>query len=329
MKDKKDNRNFLLIPVDLTDRIHLYTGPWRDLWSTIYNFSKDGVHTYRAPMDELAESLHISERTAINIVNTLVESGYITREKKVVICKSESKHAKYEYKANIEGLLARLEAGEDVQPKPLIVLKKKGEKISPIIEDEKGEKISPKGVKNFPKKGEKISPQYKESIRNNKESLSESARAREAEEREFLKIFFLNNAADPAAEMKRFVGYYQSKGWQDNAGRKYDTADKRAGLAYGWDCKSGDRLPKCEMTDNFYRFLGVLYKYAQERGGINPGQILDTRTAYKADGNRFFWVSSKEVQEWFKGIEPDLRNDIWQSTIGKAHDLYFAPIGAL
>lgn len=326
MKDKKDNRNFLLIPLDITDRIHLYSGPMRDLFANIYNFSKDGKHTYRASIDEIMAFLHVSENTARTYVNILLKSGFITRESKVVISKKESKHAKYEYMASIDGILARLDAGEDVWP----VLPKKGAKIAPIIDGEKGADSEGKRVQILSKKGANFEAQYnKESIRNNKESLSESARAREAEEREFLKIFFLNNAADPAAEMKRFVGYYQSKGWQDNAGRKYDTADKRAGLAFGWDCKSGDRLPKCEMTDNFYRFLGVLYKYAQERGGIEPGQLLDTHTAYKADGNRFFWVSSPAVQEWFKGIEPELRNDIWQSTIGKAHDLYFAPIGAL
>jgi DNA-binding Lrp family transcriptional regulator len=306
MKDKKDSRNFLLIPVDLTDRIHLYSGPWRDLWSTIYNFSKDGIHTYRAPMDELAASLHISERTAITIVNTLVESGYITREKKTVICSSESKHAKYEYKANIEGLLARLDAGEDVQPRPLIVLKKKGEKISPIIESEKGEKISPKGVKKFPKKGEKISSQNKEYNKEYyKDSLFESAHAREAEEREFYKIFFLNNAADPAAEVKRFVGYYQSKGWEDTAGRKYDTPEKRAGLAYGWEFKSGQRLEKNERTDSFYKFINALYEHARVNGGIDPMLLLDTRGGFAYADGVFTWNCTATVKHWFEGLGID------------------------
>lgn len=313
MKDKKDNRNFLLIPVDLTDRIHLYSGPWRDLWSTIYNFSKDGIHTYRAPMDELAASLHISERTAITIVNTLVESGYITREKKTVICSSESKHAKYEYKANIEGLLARLDAGEDVQPRPLVVLKKKGEKISPIIEGEKGEKISPQRVKKFPKKGEKISSQNKEYNKEYlKDSLFESAHAREAEEREFYKIFFLNNAADPAAEVKRFVGYYQSKGWEDSAGRKYDTSEKRAGLAYGWDCKSGQRLEKNDYTENFYKFLGALYDFAARRGDIDPMLILDVRGGFTFENGVFVWDCLPTVKAWFESLAvEEMRARVW------------------
>lgn len=313
MKDKKDNRNFLLIPVDLTDRIHLYSGPWRDLWSTIYNFSKDGIHTYRAPMDELAASLHISERTAITIVNTLVESGYITREKKTVICSSESKHAKYEYKANIEGLLARLDAGEDVQPRPLVVLKKKGEKISPIIEGEKGEKISPQRVKKFPKKGEKISSQNKEYNKEYlKDSLFESAHAREAEEREFYKIFFLNNAADPAAEVKRFVGYYQSKGWEDSTGRKYDTPEKRAGLAYGWDCKSGQRLEKNDYTENFYKFLGALYDFAARRGDIDPMLILDVRGGFAFENGVFVWDCLPTVKAWFESLAvEEMRARVW------------------
>lgn len=90
MKDKKDNRNFLLIPLDITDRIHLYSGPMRDLFANIYNFSKDGKHTYRASIDEIMAFLHVSENTARAYVNILLKSGFITRESKVVISKQES-----------------------------------------------------------------------------------------------------------------------------------------------------------------------------------------------------------------------------------------------
>lgn len=315
MKDKK-NLDFLVLPIWLTDKLHLFSGPWRDIFSTIYNYSKDGKHTYRSPMDELAKVGHISERHAITIVNTLVASGYISREQKKVISKGESAHAKYEYKANISELLDRLEAGEDVWP----VSPKKGEISSPIIEGEKGEETSAKGVKKVTKKGEKSSPQYKDSIRNSKEYLS----TREAQEREFFKIFFMRNAADPVAEVMRFVGWYQSKDWTDSRGRKYETTEQRAGLAWPWDIKTGTgRLPECVATENFFSFLGDIYAAAAEIGGINPKQILDPRSDYILDERYgFIWRCTEAVQQWCEG-HVDILRPIKEKYIGKETRLYF------
>ena len=293
MKDKK-NLDFLVLPIWLTDKLHLFSGPWRDIFSTIYNYSKDGKHTYRSPMDELAKVGHVSERHAITIVNTLEASGYISREQKKVISKGESAHAKYEYKANISELLDRLEAGEDVWP----VLTKKGEKSSPIIDGEKGEETSSKRVKKVAKKGEKSSPQYKESIRNNKEYLS----TREAQEREFLKIFFKRNAADPAAEVMRFTGWYQSKEWKDGNGRAYDTTEKRCGLAWPWEIKTGTgRLPEGTDTETFLAFCCDLSDVAAQLGGIHPKQLLDPLSSYQMDPDYVFtWLCRQEVQDWFE-----------------------------
>ena len=317
MKDKKDNRNFLLIPLDITDRIHLYSGPMRDLFANIYNFSKDGVHTYRATIDDIMAFLHVSENSARAYVNALLNSGFITREQKVVISKRESKHAKFEYMANIEGILARLEAGEDVWPAPL----KKGANSAPILEDKTGADSEGKRVQNLRKKGANFAAQYnKESIRNSKEYLS----TREAEEREFFKIFFIRNAADPAAEVKRFVGWYQSKGWRGGDGTLYDTPAKRAGLAWPWDIKTGTgRLPEGPATENFFSFLADIYAAAVEIGGINPKQILDPRSDYILDDRYgFIWRCTEAVQQWCEG-HVDILRPIKEKYIGKETRLYF------
>ena len=321
MKD----RDFLVIQYDMMTKLHLKPGPMRDLFAIIYNYSKDGIHTYRASMDVLAEQLGVSERHAQDLVKILLESGYINREQRVVICtrgkNKESKHAKYEYTTNYEQLLALADAGEDIRPLPMKRRAKMGGESSPILEGKMGGEISSKRVVNATKMGGESSPKrVVNAARNNKDiegiykdiSLSESARAREAEERVFYKIFFLNNAADPAAEVKRFVGYYQSKGWEDSAGRKYDTPEKRAGLAYGWDCKSGQRLEKNEYTENFYKFLGALYDFASRRGDIEPMLILDVRGGFTFENGVFVWDCLPTVKAWFESLAvEEMRARVW------------------
>ena len=324
MKDK--NRNFLLIPLDITDRIHLYSGPMRDLFANIYNFSKDGIHTYRATIDDIMAFLHCSENSARNYVNVLLASGFITRESKVVICKSESKHAKFEYKADIAGILTRLDAGEDVWPVDA-KKHKMGANFAPIIEDKKGANFEPKRVQILRKKGANFAPQDKEYIKNNKEYLSdESTRAREAEEREFFIIFFFRNAGNPADEVRRFAGYYQSKGWQDKDGRKYDTPEKRMGLAYGWDCKSGLRLSDTDDTKRFYNFLHSLFDIAGERGGIDPRLILDVRGGYRYHDGQLTWDCTDTVRKWFESLGYDIIRGLLDKNFCAGCKLYYDKI---
>ena len=310
MKD----RDFLVIQYDMMTKLHLKPGPMRDLFAIIYNYSKDGIHTYRASMDALAEQIGVSERYAISLVNTLLASGYINREQKVVICtkgkNKESRHAKYEYTANYEQLLARVDAGEEIYPIPVKSLKmKKGEQSSSIFEGEKGEQSSSKRVNFVAKKGEQSSSKRVNFVAgiNNKDnegidkdiSLSESAPAREAEEREFFIIFFLRNAADPAAETRKFVGWYQSRNWTSSDGVEYKTTKQRCGLAYAWNLKGPGRLQKSEMTDRFYGFLKDLYVYAKALGGIEPWKIIDTHGGYYEMGQyRIGWRCLPEVRQW-------------------------------
>lgn len=319
MKEDK-NLDFLLLPVWLTDRLHLYSGPWRDIFSTIYNFSKDGKHAFRSPMEELAKVGHISERRASTIVNTLVAAGYITREQKKVISKGESAHAKYEYKANISELLDRLKAGEDIWPEP----PKKDEIISPIIESEKDEIISPifpqkdeiispKGMKLFPKKDEIISGQYKELRRNTVSNYYSSACARQAcslqqeEKEEFYKIFFILNAADPAAEVAQFVTMNEDQNWTTpKTGHVFETPVERRSLAYRWGHNiSTKRLVEGETTTKFYKFLEALYYLAKDRGGIVSQHILDTKSYYVKDDTVITWHGSIEVREWVQSLWAD------------------------
>jgi hypothetical protein len=68
-----------------------------------------------------------------------------------------------------------------------------------------------------------------------------TAEQKQEEQKQFFKIFFFKGAADPAAEVKRFIGHNQANGWQNKAGAKYDSTEKRLGLAELWKFESGTR----------------------------------------------------------------------------------------
>ena len=146
MKD----RDFLLIQGDMLTRLHL-RGASRDLFAIIYNVTKDGIHTYQASTEHIAEWLGVSERQVMDLIKNLIESGYINR-----IGSSETKfsrHKTFEYTTNYEELLQRSYAGEDIRPIPLKrrakeggVAGKKGVKLHPFWKMPKRVvKLHPKG----------------------------------------------------------------------------------------------------------------------------------------------------------------------------------------
>ena len=294
----------------------------------IHGFCRDESSSCYSSLTHISEIIGYTRRTVAEAINALIEDGYIYKIGTTTIDGQQVNG----YRTYFYELMDRYEAGEEIKPSLISSrrgMKKGGSAQSSLVHifPEGSEQNNAEVVNKFPKGSEQSSPNNNRIIKNN--NLSDSAPAgaapaREAEEREFIKIFFLNNAADPAAEMKRFVGYYQSKGWQDNAGRKYDTPEKRAGLAYGWDCKSGPRLTPGENTNKFYKFIGVLYKYATERGGINPGQLLDTRMEYKLEGDKFYWECSEPVQQWCESKVSDMLRGIIDTTMGQVK-LFYIP----
>ena len=298
MKD----RDFLLIQGDMQSRLHLRPGLMRDLFAIIYNYSKDGVNTYRASTEKMAEWLGCSERHVMDLINTLLKSGYINRVGKTKD-KSGNGHEIFEYTTNYEELLERAKRGEVIRPLSITRRAKKGGESSPL---EKGGESSSERVVKVPKKGGESSSQYKDIDKDRSKDSLYGAHAREDAETEYFKIFFLRNAKNPMAEVRRFVGWYEGQRWTDSRGKKYETLAQRCGLAYAWDFheKSG-RLPENEMNDRFYEFLGDLYNQASEIGGIDPALILDMATRFEIPKpGKFCWFCKRKVMEW---VESNLR----------------------
>ncbi len=292
MKD----RDFLLIQGDMQSRLHLRPGLMRDLFAIIYNYSKDGVNTYRASTEKMAEWLGCSERHVMDLINTLLKSGYINRVGKTKD-KSGNGHEIFEYTTNYEELLERAKRGEVIRPLSITRRTKKGGESSPI---EKGGESSSERVVKVPKKGGESSSQYKDIDKDISKDSLYGAHAREDAETEYFKIFFLRNAKNPMAEVRRFVGWYEGQRWTDSRGKKYETLAQRCGLAYAWDFheKSG-RLPENEMNGRFYEFLGDLYNQAVKIGDIDPALFLDMTTRFEVpDSGRFRWFCKREVMDW-------------------------------
>ena len=217
------------------------------IFAMIHNFSKDGKHTYRGSYQYIADWLNISIRSAKEIIANLVDCGYITKRTRSV----SGGHPTNEYIANYESLLERVSAGEDVQPSALkrrgkSVVKEGGES-APLSDDNNGGESAPLSVvKDANNGGESAPNKDSGSIINN--YFYSSARAREAcplqeeEKKEFTKIFWCKNAANPAAETVRFIETNNSRGWKSASGIKFETPEQRIALAKLWKPQAVDRL---------------------------------------------------------------------------------------
>lgn len=273
------------------------------VFAMIHGFSKDGNHKFIGSFQYIADWLNVSIRSVKEIVSLLVDDGYVAKTKE----RDDHNRPINAYLSNYDELLARVAAGEEVKPSSIKgrrgCKKVNSAQCAPIITtDAIGAQSDISSVHKLPFIGAQNARNnnYTDKYIDNN-SLSESAHAREAEEREFLKIFFKRNAADPAAEVMRFTGWYQSKGWTDGKGRTYDTTEKRCGLAWPWEIKTGsDRLPAGPDTETFLAFCCDLSDVAAQLGGIHPKQLLDPLSSYKIDPEYgFTWKCRRAVYDWF------------------------------
>ena len=291
------------------------------VFAVIHGFTKDGEQHYRAFPEDLMRWTGASERSIKGVLKRLLELGYINRSKVVYRGKST-----FEYWTNYEDLLERVAAGETLQ-------KPKGAKFAPLAKVQElhpnDAKIAPVKVQNLPCKGAEIAPEpinnvVKHSCKHSDKYLFHLDAAkqvgpiRQEEEREFFRIFFEKNAADPAAQVKKFINYYESLGWESSDGRRYDTPAKRRGLAYMWECKGSaqrltadygtlkDKENQAAANKAFLKMLGELYEVACSTGDPeDPTKLLNPtfrcRIAWKEDGKTYdlIWSGSNLPVHWY------------------------------
>lgn len=297
------------------------------VFAVIHGFTKDGEQHYRAFPEDLMKWTGASERSIKAVLKSLLDKGYINRSKVVYRGKST-----FEYWTNYEDLLERVSAGESLEPYNLYE-KAKGAETAPL---EKVQKLHPSDAETAPIKVQKLhckgaetAPEpidnvVKHSCKQSDKYFFHLDEARRPcpiqpeERREFYRIFWEKNAADPAAEAKRFENYYESLGWESKDGRRYDTPMKRRGLARMWELKSGtgrlsadygtaeDREVQAKVNAAFLKMCGELYEVACCTGDpenplwlVNPS--FRCRISWKDDGRSYdlVWSGTGLPVDWY------------------------------
>lgn len=298
------------------------------VFAVIHGFTKDGEQRYRAFPEDLMKWTGASERSIKAVLKSLLERGFIGRSKVVFRGKST-----FEYWANFEELLEKVAAGESI-PRLNVYETAKGAETALLP---KVQKLHPKNAETAPVKVQKLhykgaetapEPINKVDKHSCKHSYNYSfifdgarkqAPFNKKEEEEFYRIFFEKNAADPAAEVEKFVNFNEARGWEGSEGRKFDTPMKRMSLAKMWEIKSGvnrlssefgveaERKTQAKVNKAFLAMLGEMFDFSRAIGDPeNPLLMLNTsyrcRLQFKEDGRIYdlVWSGDGLPKNWYE-----------------------------
>ena len=128
-----------------------------------------------------------------------------------------------------------------------------------------------------------------------------SSRTREEQEQEkksFYSKFFFRNAADPAAEVERFVAFNDAHGWANTDGKPYDTPEKRLGLAGFWEFKTEGQWARPE----YLKAVKEIYDEAVKENIEGVEVLIDHKVNLKWNGRSqsWEWEITVEAHKWVK-----------------------------
>ena len=216
------------------------------VFALIHSYTRDQKHTFRASLKDMAEWFSTSENAINSTLKALVKSGYINKM---------GTYNAPEYTTNFEALMEKVEAEGALRMDRIYAEKSTGllnqYPSQNALEAKTTESVAL--LNQYGKGTESVVLNPTESVASpiNKNiniykyySCSYSAlneEQKEEEQKQFFRIFFFRGAADPAAEVKRFVGHNEASGWMNKSGKVYDKTEKRLGLAELWEFKTGQR----------------------------------------------------------------------------------------
>lgn len=322
------------------------------VFAVIHGFTKDGEQRYRAFPEDLMKWTGASERSIKGVLKSLLDHGYINRSKVTYRGK-----VTFEYWTNYDELLERVSAGETIQPYSLSE-NPRGAKFAPQTAVQKlhpdSAEIAPLEVQDLHSSGAEIAPQpiynvvkhtskHSDNYLYHLDAARQAGPIRQEEKREFYRIFWEKNAADPAAEVKKFTNYYESLGWENADGRRYDTPMKRRGLAWMWECKGSaprltadfgtlkDKEAQAKANAAFLKALGELYEVACSTGDpVDPTMMLNPafrcRLSWKDDGRSYdlVWSGPNLPVDWYDR-HLDAAPDIMKKHFVKMASVIFSP----
>ena len=287
------------------------------VFALIHSYTRDQKHTFRASLKDMAEWFTTSENAINSTLKALVKSGYINKL---------GPNNAPEYTTNFEALMAKVEAEgalktqkvyEQTAKKQKALLNQKG--AQKAVEHNTTESVAL--LKQYGKGTETVVSKTTESVASpinkiiyiNKYSCCYSAltdEQKQEEQKQFFKIFFFKGAADPAAEVQRFVGHNQANGWQGQRGQQFDTTDKRLGLADLWKFQLGERKAKV-----FLKVWKDVYSKVEALEGADV--LLDPRTSFSYTDTHMIINCSKDVRDFIESHINEVRQIIVAHAAGK------------
>lgn len=252
------------------------------LFALIHGYSKEGKNTCRVSLAYLAEWLDTDKAAISKLINKLAKAGYINKLEYYsggVKC--------FEYTANYEAMLVKAIQGE---PMGLESPSVKGG-----CQNDNGCQNDKKGLSKRQKTVVKMTTNNKDIIIYNNFSCAEPAQ-QEEEKKNFYIDFFFRNAADPTAEVEKFIAYNNSLQWRNEKGRVYETPEQRLSLARLWEFKAEGQWAR----PDYLKVVKEIYQDACNDGIDGVEVMINHKVNLVWDGrqNKWFWKVTPEVREW-------------------------------
>lgn len=252
------------------------------LFALIHGYSKEGKNTCRVSLAYLAEWLDTDKAAISKLINKLAKAGYINKLEYYsggVKC--------FEYTANYEAMLVKAIQGE---PMGL-----EGPSAKGSCQNDNGCQNDKKGLSKRQKTVVKMTTNNKDIIIYNNFSCAEPAQ-QEEEKKNFYIDFFFRNAADPTAEVEKFIAYNNSLQWRNEKGRVYETPEQRLSLARLWEFKAEGQWAR----PDYLKVVKKIYQDACNDGIDGVEVMINHKVNLVWDGrqNKWFWKVTPEVREW-------------------------------
>lgn len=248
------------------------------LFALIHGYSKDGKTTCRASLTNMAEWIDTDKSAVSKILSRLAKDGFINKLEYYnggVKC--------FEYTSNYETLLAKYN--------------QENESALEGCRFDNGCQNDNKGLSKRQQRVVKTTTNNIDIIYYNIFS-SRTREEQEQEKKSFYSKFFFRNAADPAAEVERFVAFNDAHGWANAEGKPYDTTDKRLGLAGFWEFKTEGQWARPE----YLKAVKGIYEDAIKENIEGVEVLIDQKVNLKWNGKNQSWVweITAEAHQWIQ-----------------------------
>jgi DNA-binding PadR family transcriptional regulator len=230
----------------------------------------------------MAEWLDTDKSAVSKLINKLSKAGYINKLEYYsggVKC--------FEYTANYEAMLVKAMLGEEMGLE--------GPSIKGGCQNDNGCQNDQKGLSKRPKSVVKMTTNNKDIIIYNNFYCAEPAQ-QEEEKKNFYKLFFWKNAADPAAEVEKFIDYNNSLQWRNDKGRVYETPEQRLSLAGLWQFKTEGQWARAD----YLKALKSIVNDSPSDSGVEV--LINHKVNLVWDGrqSKWFWKVTAEARKWIE-----------------------------